>query len=170
MKNKYQIKKNLKSSKHLNDPIEIIYYRKKEDFKKLLSNIDTNDLLVLGRNNKDIYNYIDSSFKFKNDKFYYKDISFNFMTVHKSKGLEANNVIILNMSDDILGFPSKIKEERILKYISRYDKYPYSEERRLFYVALTRTKNKVYLFTPINNESIFISELKKDYKIKSRIL
>ncbi len=170
MKNKSQIKKNLKSNKHLTDPIEIIYYKKMKDLKKLLYNIDSNDLLILGRNNKDIYNYIDKSFIYKKGRYYYKDISFKYMTVHKSKGLEASNVIILNMCNDILGFPSKIKEERILKYLTRYDKYPYSEERRLFYVALTRTKNKVYLFTPIKNESIFIKELKKDYKIKSRII
>ena len=87
-----------------------------------------------------------------------------------SKGLEANNVILINLTDNILGFPSKIKGERILKYITKYDKYPFSEERRLFYVALTRTKNKVFLFTPIKGESVFIKELKRDYKIKCKKL
>ena len=50
------------------------------------------------------------------------------------------------------------------------EKYLYSEERRLFYVGLTRTKNKVYLLTPIKNESIFISELKKDFKDKINVI
>ena len=170
MKNKLQIKKNLKSNKHLINPIEIVYYKNRFDFKKLLERIDTGDLLVLGRNNKDIFDYIDKSFRCINNKYYYKNIAFTYMTVHKSKGLEANNVIILNMKNSDLGFPTKIKEERILKYIKEFDKYPFEEERRLFYVALTRTKNKVYLFTPINNESIFVAELKKDYNVKSIIL
>ena len=135
-----------------------------------MERIDTGDLLVLGRNNKDIFDYIDKSFRCINNKYYYKNIAFTYMTVHKSKGLEANNVIILNMKNSDLGFPTKIKEERILKYIKEFDKYPFEEERRLFYVALTRTKNKVYLFTPINNESIFVAELKKDYNVKSIIL
>ncbi|MBP3765856.1 MAG: UvrD-helicase domain-containing protein [Bacilli bacterium] len=170
MKNKHQLKKNLKSNKHLKDPVEIIYYKDKLEFKKLLDSIDMNDLLVLGRNNNDINDFIDDSFKYKNYIYSYKDNKFKYMTVHKSKGLESNNVVILNMSNNILGFPSQIKEEKILKYITKYEKYPFSEERRLFYVALTRSKNKVYLFTPINNESIFIKELKEKYKVKSRII
>ena len=88
------------------------------------------------------------------------------MTVHKSKGLESDNVIIINMNDDILGFPSKIKEDKILRVIQKSDKYPYSEERRLFYVALTRTKNNVYLFTKNKSNSVFIKELLKNNKIK----
>ena len=53
------------------------------------------------------------------------------------------------------------------------DIYPYEEERRLFYVALTRTKNKTYIISPTKNESIFITEIKKDKKnviqIKNRL-
>jgi len=66
----------------------------------------------------------------------------------------------------LLGFPTKIKDDRILRLVtSNYDKYPYSEERRLFYVALTRTKNYVYLMVPIKNESIFIKEIKNKCEI-----
>lgn len=86
------------------------------------------------------------------------------MTVHKSKGLESDIVIIINLSDSILGFPSKIPNPEILRFVSLKSSYPYDEERRLFYVALTRTKEKVYLFTPINNPSIFVKELVNDYK------
>ena len=60
----------------------------------------------------------------------------------------------------MIGFPTKIKDEEILKYVNNNkDIFPFEEERRLFYVALTRTKNKVYIIC--NNESIFVSELKK---------
>ena len=85
------------------------------------------------------------------------------MTIHSSKGLEDECVIILNVTDDELGIPCKIKNNNILKYVSRKTPYPYDEERRLFYVGLTRTKNEVYLITKKNNESIFIKEIKRDY-------
>lgn len=173
MKNKRQIKKNLKSNKHLKNPIEIICYKNiKKDFKTLIEKVykDDEELLVLGRNNDDIKYYIDDNFKINNGFVTYKDIIFKYMTVHKSKGLESDNVIIINLRDDILGFPCQIKDEKIIKYISRYDKYPFSEERRLFYVALTRTKNKVYLFTSKNNKSIFVDELINDYKITSSVI
>ena len=82
------------------------------------------------------------------------------MTVHKSKGLEEENVIIINLENNFLGFPNQIKDDKILRLVSRqFEKYPYSEERRLFYVALTRTKNYVYLLVPNKNKSIFITEL-----------
>jgi len=91
-----------------------------------------------------------------------KDIKI--MTVHKSKGLEADNVILVGLDDSILGFPNKIIQNNILKYVlSDKDNYPYEEERRLFYVALTRTKNDVYLLVNKNNPSIFVKELLKDY-------
>jgi len=82
------------------------------------------------------------------------------MTVHKSKGLESDNVIIINLENKITGFPSKIKDEIISRLVTKTKYiYPYSEERRLFYVALTRTKNYVYLLVPKKNPSVFIEEI-----------
>ena len=90
-----------------------------------------------------------------------------YLTIHKSKGLEEDNVIMINLEDKLLGFPSKIEDSKLFRFVSKTkEKYLYSEERRLFYVGLTRTKNKVYLLTPNKNESIFTKELKKDYKYK----
>lgn len=87
------------------------------------------------------------------------------MTVHKSKGLESDNVIVVNLEDKITGFPSQVKEEKLTRLVTKAkDTYPYSEERRLFYVALTRTKNKVFLLVPEKNPSIFIEELQKIIK------
>ena len=150
MKNNKQIKKNLNSSKSILKPIEIIYYK---DLNKVLNNLikDTDNYIILGRNNNDI-NLLDDIYKN------------NFLTVHKSKGLEWDDVYIINLTNDILGFPSKIKNEKVLYYLISKELYPYSEERRLFYVALTRTKNKVYLLTKNDNSSIFINELLNNYK------
>ena len=169
MKNKKQIKKNLKSDIHLEDPIKIITYKdRKKDFKKLLRKIykENSTLLVLGRNNNDINNYLDD-YKISNDLIEMDNIKFKYMTIHKSKGLESDNVIIINLVDDLLGMPCKIKDDKVLRFVTNYEKYPFSEERRLFYVALTRTKNNVYLFCPNKNKSIFVEELIKNYKIKT---
>lgn len=162
MENKRQIKKKLKSKKSIKKPIVIYFYKHKNDIKKLL-NIMPKNLMVLGRNNQDLYTYF-SNFKINNDKICFEDKNIYFKTIHKSKGLEEENVFIVNLTNDINSLPSKIKEEDILKYVTKKDMYPHEEERRLFYVALTRTKNYCYLFVPKKNPSIFIEELIKHYK------
>ena len=64
-----------------------------------------------------------------------------------------------------MGFPSKIQDAPILDLLlDNCDSYPYAEERRLFYVALTRAKKKVYLITVNNQESEFALELKDRYQ------
>jgi len=156
MKNKNQIRKKLNSFKVNKKPVKIYYYE--NDYENKLFEVVNKikgEKLVLGRNNKDIRKSM-SILKGR------KDIKI--MTVHKSKGLEADNVILVGLDDSILGFPNKIIQNNILKYVlSDKDNYPYEEERRLFYVALTRTKNDVYLLVNKNNPSIFVKELLKDY-------
>lgn len=166
MKNPRQIKKKLKASKSIPKPIVVCFYqREKEDFLKLLNQIDDANIMILGRNNKDIYSVLHPKLKFENNQIYYQEKNIYFKTIHKAKGLEEESVIIINLTDDTNSLPSKIKDEHILKYvIKHFDIYPYEEERRLFYVALTRTKNYCYLFVPKNNPSIFAQELIKNYK------
>lgn len=172
MKNKKQISKRLCSHKSLQKPIQIIYYHNlKECFKKVITEIyqsTKKPILVLGRNNKDIQLVLDKYFKLKEDGTIIYQLNTNmklyYLTAHKSKGLEEENVIIINLVKSYLGFPNQIKDDRILRFVSKsIERYPYSEERRLFYVALTRTKNYVYLLVPYKNPSIFVKELVKDY-------
>jgi len=157
-KNYHQINKKLFSTKHIPKPIKIIYYLKNMNvkFKKLLDMLYGN-VLVLGRNNYDIKYVIDEEITY-NEVIFYKNRTFEYKTVHKSKGLESDNVIVLNMTNSIYGFPNK-KSNDLQKLILEKDKYLYEEERRLFYVALTRTKNNVYLLVDRQNPSIFIKEL-----------
>ena len=172
MKNNHQMRKKLKSSKKLKKPIKIIYYKSiKDSFEKLILDIyskNNNGIMVLGRNNNDIYKYLNSNFRLENQNVIYlknENIKIRYLTVHKSKGLEEENVIIINLENKINGFPSKIENNEILKYVlNENDNYPYEEERRLFYVALTRTKNNVYLFVNKKNESIFVKEIVNNYK------
>lgn len=174
MKNKVQQYKNLISQKHTEKPV-IIYYSedKKSSLKHLLTMISkekVEDIMVLGRNNKDINKYIDSTFTQDNDYYSYKNVKFRYLTMHKSKGLESEAVILINIEDSLLGMPTKIKDEKILKYVNNTkDYYPYEEERRLFYVALTRTKNKTYIISSYKKESIFTKEISK-YKKYVKII
>lgn len=177
MKNKYQIKKELVSSKHNIKPIKIVKYKNKNTILlKIINMINQHpsSIMILGRNNNDINHYIDASFKLDNDGYITienRTLDLRYLTVHKSKGLEADNVIIINVNDSIIGFPSQIKEEKILRLVNNgKEKFLFEEERRLFYVALTRTKNNVYLLTEKNKESIFIKELERDYKENIEII
>lgn len=94
-----------------------------------------------------------------------KDLKIKFISAHKSKGLQADYVFIINNKRGKMGFPSQIQDAPILKLLLSYhDEFLFAEERRLFYVALTRAKVKAFIVTVKNNESSFANELKKDYK------
>ncbi len=170
MKNKKQIPKKLHSHKSLKNPIQIVYYDQILDvFEKLVVDVyekTQKPILILGRNNQDIYSVCNQNFQIdQNGKICYLkniNIKLSYLTVHKSKGLEEENVILIHLKNELLGFPNQISDEKILRLVSiQSESYPYSEERRLFYVALTRTKNKVYLLVPKKNPSIFVKEIKK---------
>ena len=88
-----------------------------------------------------------------------------YLTIHKSKGLESENTIIFNLEDSYDSLPSKIEDSEYLMYVKpKANEYKYAEERRLFYVALTRCKNNNYLLVKKSNSSIFIKELVKENK------
>ena len=105
------------------------------------------------------FNYNEETGKVYSVK-YGNRVKLNFMTAHSSKGLTAENVIIINAKDETYGFPSKVDDDPILNLVVSVDNsYNYAEERRLFYVALTRTKHRVFIVTPDSRPSEFIKEL-----------
>lgn len=169
MKNKFQIKKQLTSNKHLEKPIQIYPYKHsscrllKELLEKISKSRDFSTVFLLGRYHHD-FNISDYPFlKFKNGKIEspYSNLNIEFLTVHSAKGLGADEVILLNCRNHIYGFPTKKKVDPILKNVESIDRsYPDAEERRLFYVALTRTKNHVFILYPYNAPSKFLKELK----------
>lgn len=182
-KNNNQIKKQLTSNKQLNNPITLAIYKenKREEIQKALIVAlkyiikkygQTKNILILGRYQFDkkiiLNNEIieDSNNKIIYKK--YKDTKIEYLTVHSAKGLGYDNVILINAKNEKLGFPSKIKTNKLLKSLINEDHgIRYAEERRLFYVALTRTKNEIIILTPKNNYSEFIKEIKnKCNKIK----
>ncbi len=82
-----------------------------------------------------------------------------FRTVHAAKGLEADYVFLPNLTTGAHGFPSQIEDDPVLNLVlAGNDDYPHSEERRLLYVALTRARHGVTIFTAEGLESPFIVE------------
>ena len=183
-KNNNQIKKNLISNKNKREPITVLKYKRKEIKQKLQETLDyliknygeEKNILLLGRYNFDKNKIIDNEKLIdENGKIIYKKnpkIKIEFLTIHSSKGLGYDNVVIINNQNTKLGFPSKIKTDKILKQLITTEKnIKYAEERRLFYVALTRTKNEVILLSPTYKYSTFIKEIKKykNIRIKNKL-
>lgn len=190
-RNPEQIQKALISHKHINNPVIVQTYTENVDrkqyegrggkffllgetvekvMKEILAENPKSSILLLGRYGFDGFNLTKSAdFEYweKTGNVTSKtfaDIEMEFMTVHRAKGLGYDNVIIINAIDSVYGFPSKIQDDPILHYVVKVDRsIEYAEERRLFYVALTRTKNRVYIVTPQQRPSEFVRELVKDY-------
>lgn len=144
---------------------QIIAYNKAEGKK------ENSNILLLGRFNFDgdalersgLFEYVTRGGKIRSVK--YPKLDITFMTAHSSKGLGYDNVIIINGRNETYGFPSKIEDDPVLKFVIKEDhSIEYAEERRLFYVAMTRTKNRVFLIAPEQNPSEFLLEIKRDYK------
>jgi len=83
-----------------------------------------------------------------------------FWTLHGSKGLEADYCFILDLNQGYFGFPTERKENEIVSALMpTVDMYPHAEERRLFYVAITRSKKRCYLVADPKEPSEFVLEL-----------
>jgi DNA helicase-4 len=86
-----------------------------------------------------------------------------FRTMHGSKGLEADYIIIPGMTTGTYGFPSNITDDPVLGLaMPAPESFAHAEERRLLYVALTRARREVVLIAPPDRMSPFVVELLKD--------
>lgn len=92
---------------------------------------------------------------------YAERMSIDFLTVHKSKGLEADYVFVLGLNGGkSKAFPSGAKNDPLVDMmLSTADTFPFAEERRLLYVALTRAKRKCVVFFRQLAASPFVLEL-----------
>lgn len=97
-----------------------------------------------------------------------RNCSIEFKTIHSSKGLQADYVIILGLNTGSSAFPSEKEDDPLINLVlPQPETHAYAEERRLFYVALTRAKEKVFLIGERN--SVFLEEIIKDSSIKEFI-
>ncbi len=174
IKNPSQIKKEIRANRTSEEvPLEIIVRKHDKDnaVEQILTNLNdlaeqdhkTFTVLFLGRyrHNKpdDLQRYSST----------YKNLAIDFHTVHQAKGLERDYVIVLDVVHGKYGFPCEIADDPILNFVlSKSETFPHAEERRLMYVALTRTKNKVFVVTTKDKFSPFIAELDRTLKIDSK--
>ena len=180
--------KDLYSKKNLDYPLELRYYTGKDDDEKLnqeyaliyeilreLSQDNkTNEVMILCRYEKPL---IDLKKKLEDVNINKFGIKLNFNTIHSAKGLDAQNVIIMDINRAHKfpfsnGFPNTMLNDGILpsKYFFNTSKDKYSEEKRIFYVALTRSKNKVYLCADKDYRSEFIEDLLKITNAKENLI
>lgn len=95
-----------------------------------------------------------------------KSLRLEFKTIHSSKGLQADYVLVLDMQSGKLGFPSLIADDPLLQLVMPVpETFPHAEERRLFYVALTRARYGVYLLGSKSAPSCFMDELERTIEI-----
>ncbi|MCC8402006.1 UvrD-helicase domain-containing protein [Paraburkholderia sp. MMS20-SJTN17] len=110
-------------------------------------------VFILGRYNAD-NSVVPSGWQAR----YGGEIGLSFFTMHSSKGAEADYVILPGMVSR--GFPNTREDDPVLALaMPGTDPYPFAEERRLFYVALTRARRSVAMFTVAGYRSSFLREL-----------
>ena len=90
----------------------------------------------------------------------YPGLRFTWMTVHRSKGLEADYAVVLGLCSGKHGFPAEIADDPLLDLVlAAPEAHPNAEERRLLYVAVTRARRQVFLLADGGPPSAFVTEL-----------
>jgi len=169
--NKFKVEKEIFSSKRSEHKI-VIYSGNSEDeniqfcFNKvhelLEEGLTNDDILFLYRRSKMYTPYF---YRFKNE-----NIKVQSKTIHGAKGLEAKVVFIIGLTQGNGGFPDIWLEDRIFQVIKKANHdLLMEEERRLFYVAITRAKDKLFLITEKGNESSFLKEIPEIFTVKTSI-
>lgn len=169
--NKFKVDKEVQSNKKSSSKIHIHAGKDKKkcieyavhQVKKLKENGYTKeDILFLYRRSKMYSPYFE---RFKQERIFVSG-----KTIHASKGLEAKAVFIIGLTEGKDGFPDIWMEDRIYQVIkkSNHD-ILLEEERRLFYVAITRAKDELFLITEKGNESSFLKEIPDDFTFKTSV-
>lgn len=171
--NKFKLNKEIKSLNSTGKKIYLYCSRKEDEdgvetvVKKIKQFYDAGyskeDILILYRRKETYKPYF---FKFKE-----LDMKVQAKTIHAAKGLEAKIVFIIGLKDGINGFPNVWEDDLIFQIIKKTNyELLMEEERRLFYVALTRAKEELFLITEQGNESTFIEEIPGEFVDRDNFL
>ena len=167
LKNPLQLEKNVHSKSDLNVPGKVVTHwdmEQKENEQNLSCVIEqigadsqdpSKSLRVLARyvNNLPTKKFVEKIWEGP------VDVS----SIHAAKGLEADYVIVMDMIQDFRGFPSTIEDDPVMRLVMpEKDLHQHGEERRLFYVALTRARRETHLISPVSAPSLFTLEMLKD--------
>lgn len=174
LKNQFQVPKEVRPNNSSKQTILTLDKYEAEDgsqlkhLKAILDSIDnTQTVMLVGRYHSDA-DFIPQNCVLERDQKYNvskvringRDMFFN--TIHSAKGLEADNIIVVNCSQEGNGFPSKVSDDPILGYVlSKPESYPFAEERRLFYVAITRARKHAFVLYKETCPSPFVTEIEK---------
>ena len=213
MKNRSQLVKNIRGINCL-DPDQIIEINgpsERTDLNALffffLSLPKNARIFLIGRYNFDIKRILHCEFlEFKINTSELKismpkrpDLDIRFYSAHKSKGLQADYVFIINCRDATLGFPSQVEEKDLITItketflwkehnkklgglergsllirawnsLTTTRECEFAEERRLFYVAMTRARKRILFLTVQEKESPFILELREEEELNTYYL
>jgi DNA helicase IV len=113
-------------------------------------------VLILGR-----YRFIEPDMHGLRRRF--TRLKINFKTIHASKGLEADHVILLNADSGRMGFPSEVVDDPLLSLVSPEEEaFQNAEERRVMYVAMTRARHTLTILASNARPSSFVTELRED--------
>ena len=169
--NKFKVEKEIHSSKKSEHKIVVYAGNSEEEniqfcldkVKEFLEEgLTYEDILFLYRRSKMYTPYF---YRFRNE-----NIRVQSKTIHAAKGLEAKVVFILGLTEGYGGFPDIWLEDRIFRVIKKANHdLLIEEERRLFYVAITRAKDKLFLITEKGNESSFLKEIPEIFTVKTSI-
>jgi DNA helicase IV len=176
--NKFKIDKDIHSSKQSehkvvvfagNNEEENIQFAIEEVRKFQEEGVVSEDILFLYRRSKMFSNSFDQKRSYYH-RLRNEGLKVQGKTIHASKGLEAKVVFIIGLTEGDGGFPDIWLEDRIFQIIKKanYDLL-LEEERRLFYVAMTRAKEKLFLITEKGNESGFLKEIPEIFTVRTSI-
>jgi len=170
-KNKNQIKKKIVTDNKDREHSFVIrkYVNESNLFSMLKNDLES---LEIGKNEAFLVNRFNKRFMRDYERAYHNNISkiislykgrVRSETIHCYKGLESDYVFLLMADKGIL--PSEIENDSILSLVTAdTDSFPFAEERRLFYVAMTRAKKGVYIYCKTGRQSSFVKEIIKDFK------
>jgi DNA helicase-4 len=173
--NRLQVRKNVRTSIHMRTPISVIL---SEDASSDVGALDRiieilgveylsqKSVQIISRYNHDIERLKSSHINITplNNQTYdinwRNTLHFEFCSMHKSKGITRDIVIVLNMSSRATGMPAtKPLDPLIDVLLAPEEDFAYAEERRLFYVAITRAREQTFLIADAKHPSIFVLEI-----------
>ena len=167
LKNPLQLEKNVFSKSDLDVPGKVVTHwdmEQKENHQNLALVIER-----IGEDSKDPSKSLRVLARYVNNlppKKYVENLwegPVDISSIHAAKGLEADYVVVMDMVQDFRGFPSTIEDDPVMRLVMpEKDLHQHGEERRLFYVALTRARRETHLVSPVSAPSLFTLEMLKD--------